>query len=70
MITTIEFAKKYGVTVRYVQRLCKDGRIKAEKSYTMWMIDDDQVYPIDLRRVKNRHLFSTCGEQYAKSEVI
>ena len=52
MITATEAAKKWGVTTRRVQELCKKGSIPGAKQFQrVWMIPADAVYP-DKKRAK------------------
>lgn len=54
IITAKEAAEKWGVTVRRVQELCKEGKIKgAQRWERTWMIPADATKPTDLR----------CGRQ-------
>lgn len=49
-----EAAKKWGISERRVQRLCKDNRMPGvSKLGNMWLIPKDAVKPADRRR-KNR----------------
>lgn len=51
MLTVKQTAEKWGITVRRVQDYCKNGRIAgAERFGTSWMIPDDAVQPIDMRK--------------------
>lgn len=63
-MTTKEFAEKYGVSVRRVQVLIKEGRIPARKVYGhQYSIPDDAIYPRDERQsFFNRH-FIECRRQ-------
>jgi excisionase family DNA binding protein len=37
--TASEAAERFGVTVRYVQRLCKEGKIKGAQQFgSAWMV--------------------------------
>ena len=48
-----EVADKWGVTRRYVQILCVNGRIKgAKKMANLWLIPKDAEKPIDPRKCK------------------
>jgi len=52
-ISAIEASKKWGVSLRQVQRLLADGRIPRAKKYgRSWMIPDDAEKPVDPRRRK------------------
>jgi len=45
-LTASQIAEKWDVTVRQVQVLCKQGRIKgAERMGGMWIIPDNAVKP-------------------------
>ena len=49
-LSATEVSEKWGVSLRYVQNLCKEGRIEgAEKFGTVWVIPDNAERPIDLR---------------------
>lgn len=49
-ITAQEAADKWGVTRRYVQILCVEGRIEdAKKMANLWLIPKDAIKPIDKR---------------------
>lgn len=38
-ITTAEAAAKYGLTARYIRRLCKDGTIKGAQQFSgVWLV--------------------------------
>ena len=52
-ITAQEAADKWGVTRRYAQILCVNGRIKgAKKMANLWLIPKDAEKPIDPRKCK------------------
>ena len=52
-ITAQEAADKWGVTRRYVQILCVNGRIKgAKKMANLWLIPKNAEKPIDPRKCK------------------
>lgn len=49
-MTTKQFAEKYGVSIRRVQKLIQEGRIPADKDELgYWRIPDDATYPDDER---------------------
>ena len=49
-ISAAEVAEKWRVSLRYVQNLCKEGRIEgAEKFGTVWVIPSEAERPKDLR---------------------
>lgn len=43
VMTTDEVADEVGVTVGYVSRLCKTGRLRAVKRQGVWFIERDSV---------------------------
>lgn len=43
MITTAELARKVGKTKRWIQQLCKEGRIEAKKYGRDYLIADDEA---------------------------
>ncbi len=55
-ITAIEASKKWGVSLRQVQRCLANQRVPNAKKYgRAWMIPSDAKKPIDIRREKRRH---------------
>ena len=49
-LSVAEIAEKWDVSPRYVQNLCKEGRIKgAEKFGKVWAIPNNTPRPLDLR---------------------
>ena len=50
VMTTDEVAEELGVTVGYVSRLCKTGRLRAVKRQGVWLVDRDSV--VRWRRTK------------------
>lgn len=54
-LTTLEMSKKWGITSRRVQILCKAGRIEgAVYKYDRWLIPSDAKKPEDLRKVERK----------------
>ncbi|MBQ3088781.1 MAG: helix-turn-helix domain-containing protein [Clostridia bacterium] len=54
MMTVKQAAEKWGVTARRVQDYCKSGRIVgAERFGTSWMIPDNAIHPIDMRKKRS-----------------
>ena len=54
-ITTREAAKKWGVTSRQVQILCKENRVPgASRMSRIWIIPEDAKKPTDIRHSKGR----------------
>ncbi len=50
MTTVQQISLKWGVSVRYIQSLCKQGRIPGAKRFGLnWMIPEDAVRPVDKR---------------------
>ena len=50
MVTVAEIAKKWGISIRYVQQLCKQGRIEgAMKFGNTWAIPEDVERPEKLK---------------------
>ncbi len=63
-MTVKEFAVKYGVSARRVQKLIKEGRIPAVKMYGgSYFIDSNASYPLDKRRLP---LFALSYERKPK----
>ncbi|MFR7819698.1 helix-turn-helix domain-containing protein [Candidatus Pseudoruminococcus sp.] len=53
-MTAQEAAEKWNVSLRWVQRLCKAGRIDGVMSVSrVWLIPKDTEKPIDMRKKKN-----------------
>ena len=49
-ISTAEAAERWGVSLRYIQRLLHDDRIPGAKKYSgAWLIPADAVKPLDPR---------------------
>lgn len=55
-LTTSEVAKKWGITARRVQILCKEGRVDGAVYKGVWLIPDTSKKPEDPRRVQNNGL--------------
>lgn len=56
MITVQQAAEKWGVSVRYVQTMCKNGKIPGAKKFSLnWMIPADAQKPQDGRTKSARH---------------
>lgn len=53
-LSTAEVAKKWGITARRVQILCKDGRVEGAMYKGIWLIPDDAKKPEDPRKVLNK----------------
>lgn len=54
-ISTRETAEKWGVSLRYVQKLIEDNRIPGAKKFGVsWLLPTDAVKPDDLRRVRKK----------------
>lgn len=54
-MTAQEAAKKWNVSLRWVQRLCKENRIKDVLNINrVWLIPKDTQKPIDARRKENK----------------
>ena len=54
-ISVAEAAKKWGLSERRVQRLCKENRIKGVIAFTrIWLIPKDAEKPVDGRLKKNK----------------
>ena len=52
-ITAQEEAEKWGVTRRYIQILCVNGRIEGVKKIeNLWLIPKDAEKPIDPRKCR------------------
>lgn len=49
-LTTSEIAKIWGITVRRVQILCKEGRIEGVINKGIWLIPDNAKKPEDPRK--------------------
>lgn len=55
-LTTKEVAEKWGVTVRRVQKMCRDGHIEgAIKFGRDWAVPEDAELPIDKRVVTGQY---------------
>jgi len=51
-----DFSKRWGISVRQVELLCKNNRIEgAIKFGTAWAIPKDTPKPDDLRKAKKRN---------------
>lgn len=44
-LTTQEIADEWGVSRRWIEYLCKNGKINAEKFGFVWMIEPNQKNP-------------------------
>ena len=54
-ITTQEAAKKWGVTSRQVQILCKENRVPgASRMSRIWIIPEDAKKPTNSKRTSNK----------------
>lgn len=54
-ISTLEAAKKWGISERRVQKLCEENRIPGVVRFSrMWLIPKDAKKPTD-RRIKYEH---------------
>ncbi|MEG2013640.1 MAG: helix-turn-helix domain-containing protein [Anaerovoracaceae bacterium] len=52
-MTVREAAEKWDITMRWVQKLCEEGRVKGAVRFSrVWMIPKDAEKPID-GRLKN-----------------
>lgn len=50
-ITVREAAEKWGITERWVQKLCEENRIKGAVRFSrVWMVPRDATRPADLRK--------------------
>ena len=49
-MTTAEASKKWGITVRRVQILCKEGRVKGAVNKGIWLIPSKAEKPEDPRK--------------------
>lgn len=60
-----EAALLWGVTERWIQRLCKQGRIIGAKQMgRLWLIPNDAARPEDLRHHSNKNPISFCDESF------
>ena len=53
-LSTAEVAKKWGITPRRVQILCKEGRVDGAMYKGIWLIPDNAKKPVDPRKVRNK----------------
>ena len=53
-LSTAEVAKKWGITARRVQILCKEGRVEGAMYKGIWLIPDGAKKPEDPRKVQNK----------------
>jgi hypothetical protein len=53
-LSTAEVAKKWGITARRVQILCKEGRVEGAMYKGIWLIPDDAKKPEDPRKSGKR----------------
>lgn len=54
-MTAQEAAEKWNVSLRWVQRLCKENRIEGVMNINrVWLIPRETVKPADARRKENR----------------
>ncbi|MCR4752326.1 MAG: helix-turn-helix domain-containing protein [Eubacterium sp.] len=53
-LTTSETAERWGITVRRVQVLCKEGRVDGAVYKGIWLIPADAEKPDDPRRLKKQ----------------
>ena len=54
-MTAREAAEKWNVSLRWVQRLCKEDRIKGVLNINrVWLIPKETVKPADARKKENR----------------
>lgn len=54
-ITVKQAAAKWGISERWVHKLCQDNRIEGQRRFsTVWMIPADAEKPSDPRRNKAR----------------
>lgn len=54
-LTTLEISKKWGISARRVQILCKEGRIEgAVYKYDRWLIPADAEKPQDQRKEQRK----------------
>ncbi len=52
-ITAQKAADKWGVTRRYVQIFCVNGRIEgAKKMANLWLIPKDAEKPVNIRKIE------------------
>ena len=57
-ISTVEAAEKWGVSLRYIQRLLHDDRIPGAKKYSgAWLIPADAVKPLDPRIARRQGIY-------------
>ena len=49
-MTTAEAGKKWGITARRVQILCKEGRVKGAVNKGIWLIPAKSTKPDDPRK--------------------
>lgn len=54
-MTSQEVAEKWNVSLRWVQRLCKDNRIEGVLNVNrVWLIPKETEKPLDRRKSKNK----------------
>lgn len=54
-MTAQEAAEKWNVSLRWVQRLCKDNRIEGVLNVNrVWLIPKETEKPLDRRKSKNK----------------
>ena len=64
-----EYSKKWNISKRRIQVLCKEGRITGAKMIgNMWVIPEDTERPIDAR-VKNPIISSNCDDSFVRREL-
>ena len=61
-ISAKEASEKWGINIRTVQRLCKEGQVPGAKKYgTGWLLPSTLPRPIDRRRTGSRTRYLGCG---------
>ena len=56
-LSVSETAKKWDVSARYIQTLCKEGRIEgAERFGKAWAVPENAVRPNDLRIKSGKYI--------------
>ena len=68
-LSIAEAAEVLGIHPGTVKRLCREGRLAAEKIHNTWLIHNDilQVFAMEYRGRRGRPLINTRGQ---KSSVI
>lgn len=69
-MTIKEASEKWGLSIRYVNVLCHNGKIpNAQKLGTIWAIPIDIEKPIQDRRIKSGE-YKDWRKKYGKSKII